>query len=103
MKNSTKRKTLALDRNRILWAVASRTGKYGIEEFVISWQETGLCNRWDGEPCGYLLFETKEKAKKWCVEEAESVKDDSALQWMFRPVKVRETVSPVKPNLRKTS
>ncbi len=56
------------------------------------WHDQRTKGRLDEEPLGPLLFTTRQQARDWCATMQLKHQSSSGLQ--FRPVKVRETVTP---------
>lgn len=86
--------------DRFLWGVEF-TGSIKADKPILigsSWMGT-IPEHYDGEPSRPILFCTREKAREWCRSKMDEYKDgaDVCAEWRFRVVRVRETVTAVKP------
>lgn len=80
--------------NRMLWAVEIRSKSCKPEGMLIgdTWHAV-TPQKYLGEPPRALLFKTRRMAREWCFNATRKYQKHGP-DWKFRPVRVRETLTP---------
>lgn len=87
--------------DRLLWGIVFQSHK-GDEPRLIGWLWASNLGGtpYEGEPTRALLFTSRKAARDWCADTMRKWRenrqqDDSVWAWRVRPVRVRESVTPL--------
>lgn len=84
--------------DRLLWGIEFTGGMPDDKPGLIgtTWMRPAVAPSYMDEPTRPCLFYTRQKAREWCkAKMAEySGREDCCARWRFRPVRVRELVTP---------
>lgn len=79
---------------RLLWGVSFWSSDLRDPPILLgqAWINAGFPSRYDGEPLQPLTFTSRSKARAWCRSASEKFAYLRDPRWLFKAVRVRQTV-----------